>query len=138
MCLSDMRSCKQCGIEKSEDDFYASRPLVCKGCVKVNVHLYRNDNIDRVRAADRNRGYHGRLGYPLEYRERYPKRRSAQIALNNALRDGRVTPWPVCALPTCDRHDPEAHHPDYDSPLAVVWLCPPHHKQAHALIRKAA
>lgn len=27
-----------------------------------------------------------------------------------------------------------AHHPDYDRPLDVVWLCQPHHKQTHALV----
>lgn len=32
-----------------------------------------------------------------------------------------------------DCSKPEAHHPDYANPLDVVWLCPAHHKQAHAL-----
>jgi hypothetical protein len=32
----------------------------------------------------------------------------------------------------------EAHHTDYDMLLDVIWLCPAHHKQAHAMARKAA
>ena len=27
----------------------------------------------------------------------------------------------------------EAHHPTYDLPLAVTWLCAEHHREAHAL-----
>lgn len=27
----------------------------------------------------------------------------------------------------------EAHHPDYSQPLSVTWLCPQHHKDAHAI-----
>jgi hypothetical protein len=60
----------------------------------------------------------------------YPDRRRAQVAVANAIRDGRLQKWPVCAIPECDR-TPEAHHPDYGRPLDVVWLCRPHHKQAH-------
>jgi hypothetical protein len=61
----------------------------------------------------------------------HPKRRAAQVKLGNAVRDGKVVPLPclICG------EKAEAHHPDYDRPLDVVWLCPPHHKQAHALVR---
>lgn len=62
-----------------------------------------------------------------------PDRNRARTALGNAVRDRRVIPWPVCAIPECD-DKPQAHHPDYDRPLDVVWLCQSHHKQAHALI----
>lgn len=26
----------------------------------------------------------------------------------------------------------QAHHDDYDKPLEVRWLCPPHHREWHA------
>jgi hypothetical protein len=123
-----MKTCTRCGIEKplseyqvraaSKDGLTAS----CKAC---------------LRAYDKGRGFHGRIGYAAEYRSKYPYRRSAQVALNNALRDGRAEAWPVCAMPDCNDH-PEAHHTHYDAPLEVVWLCPAHHKQAHAMARKAA
>ncbi len=69
-----------------------------------------------------------------EWREKYPDRKKAQYAVSNAIRDGRLTKWPICALPECNKL-PEAHHPDYSQPLSVVWLCPAHHKQAHALVK---
>lgn len=82
---------------------------------------YTSRHPDRVAASHR------------AYIEEHPERRAAHVALGNAVRDGRVVPWPVCAVPECCRTDAQAHHPDYSRPLDVVWLCPSHHKQAHAL-----
>lgn len=82
---------------------------------------YTEKHPDRVAAAHR------------AYIEEHPERRAAHVALGNAVRDGRVTPWPVCAIPDCCSTKPQAHHPDYSRPLDVVWLCQAHHKQAHAL-----
>jgi hypothetical protein len=64
-----------------------------------------------------------------------PKKRAAHDAVRNAIRSGQLIPWPCCAVPECDRA-PEAHHPDYDKPLSVVWLCPSHHKEVHAMVEE--
>lgn len=69
--------------------------------------------------------------------ERHPDRHRARTMFGNAVRDGRVIPWPVCAVPECCGK-PQGHHPDYSRPLDVVWLCVKHHKEAHALVKKAA
>ncbi|MDR6216225.1 hypothetical protein [Paracidovorax wautersii] len=66
-----------------------------------------------------------------------PDRSKARITLGNAVRDGRVIPWPVCAVPECCGR-PHGHHPDYSRPLDVVWLCDKHHKEVHAMARQAA
>jgi len=65
------------------------------------------------------------------YRARHKAKLDAHNAVAYALRTGRIEPWPVCAVPDCTEHKPQAHHPDYSAPLAVVWLCDHHHKQAH-------
>lgn len=69
------------------------------------------------------------------WRERNPQSTWAHMALRSGLRRGLVVPQPceVCGEPRA-----EAHHPDYDRPLDVVWLCRPHHKAAHAQERRAA
>ena len=40
-----------------------------------------------------------------------------------------------CEYPNCSKKA-EAHHPDYDRPLDVIWLCPQHHKALHASLKK--
>ena len=124
----------------------------CKECTKTDSNKHRVENIEDVRAYDRKRGM---LPHRVEARRKYvkteegkaaharntrkqnakfPKRRAARVALGNAVRTGRIIPWTVCAIPTCE-NVPEAHHPDYDQPLDVVWLCKEHHKQAHDLVK---
>lgn len=132
-----LRHCRECLTRKPTSEFYASSLRVCKACVCLRVSKYRAENIERIREYDRGRGFRGKPTLTADYKARYPQRRAAQNAINNAIRGKRVLPWPVCAMPTCDGK-PEAHHPDYSSPLEVVWLCPAHHKQAHALVKKAA
>ena len=114
---------------------------------------HREANIDKVRAYDRERGnlphrVAAREAYRMtdayreshyraneKYRASSPERDKARNAVNNAIRDGRLTPWPVCAIPECECA-PEAHHPDYSRLLDVVWLCDWHHKAAHNLVRE--
>jgi hypothetical protein len=145
--------CKKCLIDKDANEFYA-KDLTCKEFRKEKVRENRAANIEKCRAYDRARGM---LPHRVAARERYqqteagkaaisrvrhkyinkhPGRRTAHVALGNAVRDGRVIPWPVCAIPDCNCK-PEAHHPDYGRPLDVVWLCRKHHKGAHALAKAA-
>lgn len=130
--------CKSCGKDLDATEFYASNKSRCKDCVKQSVTKYRLDNIERIRQYDRMRAYQPHrlaknIAIGAAWRVSHPKRRAAQIAVGNAVRDGRLQKLPcmVCGEKS------EAHHPDYDSPLDVVWLCPSHHKQAHALTKKA-
>lgn len=142
--MATLKTCFKCSVAKPLDEFYRHSAMAdghlgkCKSCTKVDVAEHRAANIERVRAYDRARA---NKPHRVALRERvvrewiaeHPDRRAAQIALGNAVRCGRVIPWPVCALPECDCK-PEAHHPDYSRPLDVVWLCRAHHKQAHALL----
>ena len=52
----------------------------------------------------------------------------AHNAISKAILRGKLAPWPceICG------DKAEAHHPHYDVPLLVTWLCDAHHKQAHA------
>lgn len=65
-----------------------------------------------------------------EWKAKNRVRRAAQVILGNAVKYGKVSKQPcwVCGGKA------EAHHPDYDRPLDVVWLCPEHHKKAHAAV----
>jgi hypothetical protein len=137
-----MKACFKCGEEKAADDFYVHPGMAdgrlnkCKECTKKDVACHRSANIAQLREYDRRRAnlphrLSMRVAIGSRWRAQYPERRAAQTALGNAVRCGRVIPWPVCAIPECSEK-PEAHHPDYGRPLDVVWLCSAHHKQAHA------
>jgi len=143
--------CNHCLQDQPAEGFYKCSPSKCKECIKASVKKHRQANLERVRAYDRMRGsMPHRVAARQEYRDtpaydksheaavlrwaaKHPKRRKASHIVGNAVRDGRLIPWPVCAMPECSGK-PQAHHPDYDRPLDVVWLCQPHHKQAHALV----
>jgi hypothetical protein len=151
--------CKSCGVEKSLSDFY-SHPATkdgtsakCKECTKVAVRSNRAKNIDHYKAFDKARGMSpdrvaARKAYQAtaagqeamrrarrRYQLKAPERRAAHVAFGNAVRDGRVIPWPVCAVPECCGK-PQGHHADYSLPLDVTWLCDHHHKETHKLARE--
>lgn len=145
--------CRLCQQDKSDESFYKSDRRTCKECIKTAVRENRARKIEHYRAFDNARANRpdrvearrtyirtdaGRAAHARaseRYKESYPDRAMAQRAVNNAVRDEKLIPWPACALPDCDCTEVEAHHPNYDTPLDVVWLCPPHHKQAHALAK---
>lgn len=144
--------CNHCKQDLAADRFYLGNKSKCKECVKESVRKHRQENLERVRAYDRMRGsMPHRVAARAEYKKtaafaeshaaaakrwsaNHPSRRAANIAVGNAVRCGRLIPWPICSIPSCDQK-PEAHHPDYDRPLDVVWLCSTHHKEAHKLAR---
>jgi hypothetical protein len=121
---------------KASHDGFTS---ACKECLKARdaERYQREKTVRSARQKEYIKTPDGKAAHAKaveKWKSENKVRRAAQVILGNAVRDGRVTPWPVCAMPECCSK-PEAHHPDYDRPLDVVWLCPAHHKQAHALVK---
>ena len=56
------------------------------------------------------------------------KRANARSYLHVYVRKGKVAKKP-CEV--CGNENSEAHHPDYDKPLEVRWLCRDHHLELH-------
>ncbi len=61
----------------------------------------------------------------LRWKSANPEKRKAQVALNNAIRDGRIIRPDTDAL---GHPNPEGHHEDYSKPLMVTWACKECHK----------
>lgn len=130
--------CVRCGEAKSLTDFYAN-DRTCKTCRREMVRANRAAKAEKYRAYDRERALlpkrvEQNRRVTAEWRANNRAERAAQVAVGNAVRDGRLFKWPACAVPECTSTRPVAHHPDYSRPLDVVWLCQAHHKQAHALV----
>lgn len=126
--------CARCHAEKAPFEFYA-KDRTCKVCRCALVRANRAANVEHYREHDRRRSslpHRRELNRTITaaWREQHPQRRAAQVAVGNAIRDGKLQRWP-CEVCGAKAH---AHHVNYDAPLLVTWLCPPHHKAAHLLI----
>lgn len=139
--------CNKCLAERTEHAFYQSNKSTCKECIKAAARQHRLENIDKYRAYDKARSDdpsrvkarqayaktpEGRLSHARSAKKWAVSnaiRRKANVAVGNAIRDGKLTPQPcfVCG------EKAHAHHPDYSRPLDVTWLCPAHHKAAHRI-----
>lgn len=68
-----------------------------------------------------------------KWKAKNPKAVWAQHSLRSALKRGLLEPKP-CEV--CGSTQVDAHHPDYDRPMEVQWLCRLHHRQLHAEERR--
>lgn len=136
-----MKTCFKCLQSLPLEAFYKHAAMgdghlgKCKECTKADANKHRLENLEKIRAYDRMRASQPhRVAKKVEvteaYRKQFPQRVRANQAVSYAIRTGRLKKHPcmVCGEKAL------AHHPDYSRPLDVVWLCQPHHKQAHALV----
>jgi hypothetical protein len=139
-------TCTKCGNAKPLDDFYTC-DRTCKECRKAMVRANRASRAEHYREFDRARanrpdrvamrkayaatqqGKEARRRARVRWQADNARQRAANVAVGNALRKGRLFKSPCWE---CGALDVEGHHPDYDAPLDVVWLCVTHHKQLHA------
>jgi len=135
-----MKECFKCNETKPLSEFYKHPQMSdgrlgkCKECTKRDVKKHRKEN-DSVREYDRRR-YHEdpkRRAYSRanakRWGEKNPVKKAAQIAVNNAVRDGRLVKSPC---EQCGAKKVHGHHDDYSRPLDVRWLCPLCHHRHHA------
>ncbi len=149
-----MKLCRECNTEKPLSEFYVHKSMLdghlnkCKECVKSRVKQHRDENLDRVREADKKRsmlphrvlarqeyaktekGKAAKKRSIDKYREKFPMVRAAHIIVGNAIRDGRLIVSDSCSV--CgSTHSVQAHHDDYTKPLDVRALCDKCHKEWH-------
>ena len=146
-----MKFCIKCKIVKPKIEFSKHKKAKdglqsqCKFCRKKEYQQnkerykelakkYYQKNKEKILI--RNREYHkkylkteqGKKTKVLmsrKMRRLYPKRAYARNAIYNAIRRGQIIPKKFCEL--CGAKNPEKHHPDYNKPLEVVYVC----KQCH-------
>ena len=143
--MATLKTCFKCGEEKPIMEFYRHPAMAdghlgkCKECAKMDVRANRAANADYYREyealrEERPERKAQKAALLLRMRARWPDRNAARGAVSSALKSGRI-----CKLPcwVCGSDNVHAHHPDYDSPLDVVWLCVKHHREAHDLVLSA-
>jgi len=65
---------------------------------------------------------------------RYAKDVASRQIMSIALRSGHLIKQPCEECGQVSSVD--GHHPDYEKPLDVIWLCKVHHAREHARLRK--
>ena len=150
--------CKTCGIDKDADSFYKNC-RECKVCKRERARLYREKNIDRIKAYDRNRpNAKERTQKQKEYKEKmrkenpekfdkifhssrkryrakYHEKMVAHNKVNEALRTGKLERPTECSI--CHiKCIPQGHHSDYSKPLDVIWVCSSCHSKIHKEMRE--
>ena len=104
-----MKTCRRCFKEKEADNFYAriqnrdGLSSYCRKCFRAMV---------------------------MDWRRKYPGRRTAHNRVAKALKDGKLTKPTKCQI--CSRETYLlAHHKDYRKPLEVSWICDSCHLKMH-------
>lgn len=144
--------CFKCRETKPLSAFYKHSKMAdghvnkCKECNKVDVKENTERRSDYYKAYDRLRSNlpHRAAGNSAhskreDVKERRRtcaknttatalKRKSAAVAVNNAVRDGKMFKLP-CIV--CGEIEVQGHHPDYDKVYDVIWLCTKHHGEVH-------
>ena len=57
-----------------------------------------------------------------------PEKYKAKCLVTAGIRNGSIVKQPCSE---CGDKVVDAHHPDYDKPLDIVWLCRKHHMEIH-------
>lgn len=133
--------CIKCKEEMVLGEFYKHAKMAdghlnkCKSCCRRDAGKRRIENIDKVRAYDRERGKNPKRAIAAaeisaRWRTEDKRRMAAHNAVTRALRKGLLERKPC---ERCLAEKSYAHHESYseDQRLVVVWLCQSHHKERH-------
>jgi len=66
-----------------------------------------------------------------KWRAENPEKVNAHYKVNKAIKSGKISVPNGCSKCSRENIRPHAHHPDYDKPLNIIWLCASCHKIEH-------
>ena len=156
-----MKRCSKCAIEKKEDCFWVRNNRKsgvnseCKECAKKRRTNKYKENIKESRVKrkiyyEKNReklcksqieSQKGNTRY-RKYQNKYlidkvksgDKKFIARRIIFMALKAKMIERPEFCS--SCMKEEKlEGHHPDYNKPLEVIWLCVPCHRDLHKKLR---
>jgi len=148
------KQCFKCKETKSLSEFYRHPAMgdgylgKCKTCTKRDVAeregRLRNNPLWLARERRRSRIKSAKAraeGIKMQsspatkqkWAMNNPHKRKAQYIAANARRSGKLIKPKQCSTCEKEHHDLEMHHPDYNKPLDVVWLCTECHGKTRRL-----
>jgi len=108
------KRCRVCGRELDSKYKKRGRGYLCLECDR------------QVNRRGAKKFYHNNSDKAKEYNKGIPRYKTNARATASFKHPGRQ----VCSVEGCDRLG-ERHHPDYEKPSEIVWLCPVHHYKEH-------
>lgn len=135
-----LKRCFKCAADKPRAEFYAHPKMAdgllgkCKVCARLDMKRYRRSNpIVQEREQKRAKLPHRRKksrALAAQWNKNNPEKYKAKTALNNAIRDGRLTRG-ICD--TCSSNkNVFGIHPDPARLLVVIWRCAKcHHRSRY-------
>lgn len=130
--------CRDCKKKKALREYYVHKQMgdghlnKCKDCVKDRIRRYWDDGrgkeVDKKRQQKPARKEWQRL-YSAKMRKKHYKKSQCRIRFWNEYAKGMIEKLPCSQCGTTKLV--EAHHPDYDKPFKIKWLCSYHHKEWH-------
>ena len=136
--------CRRCFATKLLAEFSKAnrRPLGIRDWCKACVHVYATTASQRAKNRTRHRERMASpakreqrrahvQAYARQYRKNpvYRRQHDARLIINLLRRNGWIDVQPCSTCKSTERID--GHHPDYDRPLDVIWLCRPCHVLLH-------
>lgn len=134
-----MKICSTCKIEKESSLFQKRKASSdgltssCSECLKIRDKLrYSKEREYRLlknkEYLKTEKGKESHKKSVDKWKDSNKNKRAAHVILGNAIKYKKITKLP-CLI--CGNLDVEGHHPDYDRPLDVIWLCTTHHNEIH-------
>lgn len=131
------RLCKICRKFFPTKEFVRGR---CKNCIRAywrernfRTREYHKNYYKEWYSNPRNKKKHSEEGHKFAILaiKKYPEKQKARQKLARAKRLGLIDILP-CIF--CGNIQIEAHHPDYNFPLGVLWACRKDHVFIHSMI----
>ena len=146
------KKCSKCGEMKELTEFYKSKrnknghQYKCTVCCSAYEKIYQlTESGKEARArsdakhalTEKGKATHSKSD--AKYRSKYPLKHKAVKAVNNAIRDGKLTRPTRCSQCGIECK-PDGHHRSYlkEHRLDIIWLCRQCHTTLHLTLTENA
>lgn len=140
------KQCFKCGRVLDIEEFYTHPGTKdghlgkCKECTRHDVITRSRQNPEKVRAYEKIRAQtekrkQNRRFYVKKYNQEHPERNAIMLRVRRAIKKGVIVKPKTCCI--CgDETRLYAHHPNYNEPLNVIFVCQSCHRKIHCGFNK--